>query len=1098
MNRQWCYLTSIVFVLVLSTDQARAGVEYGEPDGGWTYIYTGDAGAPGGDFTALDGTWSHNNGSDSWDESQIGFGLPGGVNVLTEDGVTFVRIQDTGDPRDHGGSDPSNRKIFFGHQLIDEIDQAVADEILTVHGITISFRARLSTTPPLDDVHPDGGGAVTPWSAGGDGYVNHDGGKGSFGVHQESGGLQTISFNLSVASDDGELPADGLTMNKLNGTAPSGDVDIQGDEPGTVNILEMENMTSWHEFWITIEPDTSGGGTHKVLVYADGLSTPSEFHVTSGTGGDFTESYISLGVGATPQAGAIDVDFMAYKEGIVTPIPSNPYLARAVNPTPGTIVSLHAATPFGWTPGEGAVQHDLYLGTEEADVNDADTTDTTGIYQGRLNMPIYTPTDALELGQTYYWRVDEIVGTTIHKGSVWSFTILDYLPIDDFEGYTDDDLAGEAIWQTWIDGYGVDENGAQVGYLMPPYAERTIVHGGSQSMPFIFNNTSPSLNSEVVMTLDTQRDWTEQGVKALSLWFRGYPPPFGDFMESPAGTFTMTGEGADIAGTSDQFHFAWKEATGAVEIVAKINSIQNTHSAAKAGVMIRNTLDADSAHVMVAVTPGSGVWFGYRNGAGQDITDTTQADITAPQWVKLERTVGGMIRAYYSADGATWTQIGTTSTVTMSLPLYIGLAVTSHNSGVPCEAVFSNVTNSGTGQWANQDIGLVNNDSQPMYIAVASGNGATATVYYDDPEATLISNWTNWNIDVRDFSDQGVDLTDVGSMTIGVGDKSTPSSGAMGTVFIDDIGLYRPRYVPDKVQPLRADFTNDGVVDYSDLEIMMADWLETDLTRSGPLLTHYTFDEGAGTVAADSSGQSSDSMFSGTAGWDANGRMGAAASFDGGVGEVRGDCLYLNGLDAISFGAWIKSNVVGSDSGCVIFANPAGNDQRDFRYDAAGGSGGGTNVIKFGVSTEEGSHENESASNVQTTEWQHVMVTWASGQTAKLYVNGVLNNLSYEADVISGTTTGYTDVIIGRGGKDTGGSWDGLIDDVRVYEVALTAQQVQTVMNGGDLPAVDTYVPLTSPANISDEEPANSKSINLKDFTILADEWLNKLVWPMW
>jgi hypothetical protein len=434
----------------------------------------------------------------------------------------------------------------------------------------------------------------------------------------------------------------------------------------------------------------------------------------------------------------------------------------------------------------------------------------------------------------------------------------------------------------------------------------------------------------------------------------------------------------------------------------------------------------------------------------------------------------------------------------MNLPLYVGLAVTSHNSGVPCEAVFSNVTSSGTGQWDHQDIGLINNDSQPMYIAVANSNGTAATVFYDDPEATLISNWTNWNVDLRDFSDQGVNLSDVDSITIGVGDKNNPSSGAMGTVFIDDIGLYPPRYVPDKVQPLRADFTDDGIVDYRDLEIMMADWLAGDLTRSGPLLTHYAFDEGAGTIAADSSGQSSDGVFSGTAGWDANGRMGAAASFDGGVGEVRGDCPYLNGLDAISFGAWIKSNVVGTDSGCVIFANPAGNDQRGFRYDAAGGSGGGTNVIKFGVSTEEGSHENESASNVQTTQWQHVMVTWTSGQAAKLYVNGVLNNLSYEADVINGTTAGYTDVVIGRGGKDTGGSWDGLVDDVRVYEVALTAQQVQTVMDGGDLPAVDTYVPLASPANISDEEPANSKSVNLKDFAILADEWLNKLVWPMW
>lgn len=352
MFRKSFYLASFVFVLSLTASVVIAGVDYGDPDGGWTYIYTGDAGAPGADFSALDGTWSHDNGSDSWDESEIGSGIPGGVNALTEENVAFVRLQETGDPRDHGESDPSNRKIFFGHQLIDEIDQSVADEILSVHGITISFRARLSTSPPLDDLHPDGGGAVAPLPTGGDGYVPHDGGKACFGVHQEAGGDQTISFAISLASDDDEISVNGLTMNKLNGTSPSGDVDLQGTESGTVNIMEIADLAVWHEFWITIEPDTSGGGTHKAMIYVDGSSTPNEFHVTAGDGGDFTESYISLGVGATPQSGAIDVDFFAYKEGLITPAPSDPDKARAITPAPDSTVTLADATPLSWKAGE--------------------------------------------------------------------------------------------------------------------------------------------------------------------------------------------------------------------------------------------------------------------------------------------------------------------------------------------------------------------------------------------------------------------------------------------------------------------------------------------------------------------------------------------------------------------------------------------------------------------------------------------------------------------------------------------------------------------------------------------------------------------------
>jgi hypothetical protein len=279
---------------------------------------------------------------------------------------------------------------------------------------------------------------------------------------------------------------------------------------------------------------------------------------------------------------------------------------------------------------------------------------------------------------------------------------------------------------------------------------------------------------------------------------------------------------------------------------------------------------------------------------------------------------------------------------------------------------------------------------------------------------------------------------------------------------------------------------------------MANDWLDGDLTRPGPLLVHYKFEEGAGTVVADSSGNGNDGVFSGTAAWGPDEIGGSAAVFDGGVGEVRGESTYLNGLSAISFGAWIKSNVIGTDAGVIIFAEPTGNDQRDIRYDLDGSNSGGTNLIKYGVATEEGSHENESTANVQTTEWQHVMVTWNSGEAAKLYINGVLDTPADEDSVIGGTTTGYTTLIVGRGAKDSGGSWEGLVDDVRVYEVALTAAEVQTVMNGGDVPVFDVYVPLTSVTNLSDEEPMNSKKINFKDFAVLADDWLKELLWPEW
>jgi hypothetical protein len=197
----------------------------------------------------------------------------------------------------------------------------------------------------------------------------------------------------------------------------------------------------------------------------------------------------------------------------------------------------------------------------------------------------------------------------------------------------------------------------------------------------------------------------------------------------------------------------------------------------------------------VFITPENGVRFQYRNTAG-GITDRQFADgLTAPYWVKLERTSGGLVRAYYSADGTTWERFNLTQ-VTMSTPMYIGLALTSHEATLTCEASFSNVSFPDTNvdmQWTDQDIGMLSNEPDPMYVTVTDGSDTAATVYYDDPNATLIRDWTQWNIPLTDFGDQGVVLTDVGKLTIGFGGADNPQPGGSGLVFFDDIRLYLPR-----------------------------------------------------------------------------------------------------------------------------------------------------------------------------------------------------------------------------------------------------------------------------------------------------------------
>lgn len=430
MCGQSTYLASLILAMSLFIDAAAGGVHYADPPGGWTYIYTGDSAAPGAGFSALDGTWSHDNGSDQWDGTEIGSGRPGGVSVLSDGNVTYVRLQDTGDPRNYAMGDPSNRKIFFGHSITDDIG-AAANTLLDA-GVTISFRARLSTTRPLDSFFPPGG-SFYPWPRGGDGYVVHNGGKGNFGIRQPYG-RKLISFALSLASDSYQLSTSGLTMNKLNGTSPTDAVDLQDYDPGRVNLLEIADLTVWHEFWITIRADTSGGGTHKVKIYADGSSTPTEFDVTAGTGYDFPDSYMSLGVGATPQSGAIDVDFFAYTEGITSPIPAHPEKARAPTPASGAVVGQELSQ-VSWSPGVSAVSHDVYFGDNFDDVDTGGGNTFWGNQAAtyfNVGLPGCPYPEGLILDATYYWRVDEVEanGWTVHRGDVWSFTVVDTLTIE--------------------------------------------------------------------------------------------------------------------------------------------------------------------------------------------------------------------------------------------------------------------------------------------------------------------------------------------------------------------------------------------------------------------------------------------------------------------------------------------------------------------------------------------------------------------------------------------------------------------------------------------------------------------------------------------
>jgi len=156
-------------------------------------------------------------------------------------------------------------------------------------------------------------------------------------------------------------------------------------------------------------------------------------------------------------------------------------------------------------------------------------------------------------------------------------------------------------------------------------------------------------------------------------------------------TFTLKGAGKDIWGTVDSFHFAYRTMTGDGVIIARVQKLQNINSATKGGVMIRQSLDADAVNAFMTLTPGKGSYFQRRLTAGAATVATSGGTaIKAPYWVKLVRT-GNTFSGYQSADGVTWTLVGT-DTVPMGATVYVGLAAVSKDTLNTTTAQFDSVS----------------------------------------------------------------------------------------------------------------------------------------------------------------------------------------------------------------------------------------------------------------------------------------------------------------------------------------------------------------------------------------------------------------------
>jgi regulation of enolase protein 1 (concanavalin A-like superfamily) len=201
------------------------------------------------------------------------------------------------------------------------------------------------------------------------------------------------------------------------------------------------------------------------------------------------------------------------------------------------------------------------------------------------------------------------------------------------------------------------------------------------------------------------------------------------------GTYTVKAAGADIWGSSDHFRYVYQKISGDLDVVARVRSLQYTDAWSKAGVMVRETLASDARNAMALISAGKGYSFQWRHDTGGLSAKTAGGNGTAPAWVRLKRT-GNRFEAFRSADGISWTSFGV-QFVAMASTVYVGLAVTSHDSTATTTAVFDHFKITSTAATAANRLPTVSLMSPASGRFFGAGSTVTLAASASDPEGRL-------------------------------------------------------------------------------------------------------------------------------------------------------------------------------------------------------------------------------------------------------------------------------------------------------------------------------------------------------------------------
>jgi len=308
---------------------------------------------------------------------------------------------------------------------------------------------------------------------------------------------------------------------------------LVGPPPADLSAVTIPNEPNTPpDHWVELKfPGelVDGDGNDIFLIEIGRMGEQADVFITDGAGQEYL-----IGTATASDAGGQEPTYIGFDISGILPLPFVPSAIRvlglddgggspgfdlnsvrarvyitysdiASNPIPPDgVINVPTDAVLTWLPGRHAEKHTVYFGTALTDVDE----NAAPISQPPQPQDdnTYDPC-GLEMSRAYYWRVDEVNGPNTWTGNIWSFTVTDYLVVDDFEFYSN-----ASIYGTWM-------HGGDVAIYLAITPEP--VHGCDQSMKIDYYNSYNAYYSEAVRTFSHAQDWTAIGAEALQLFFYG-------------------------------------------------------------------------------------------------------------------------------------------------------------------------------------------------------------------------------------------------------------------------------------------------------------------------------------------------------------------------------------------------------------------------------------------------------------------------------------------------------------------------------------------------------------------------------------------------